>query len=230
MPLRNRATELRYLGSDELTDELKQAKEELFNLRFQAATGQLQNHGRLKEVRKDIARIYTLMRERELGIEPQSTPARRANRGIPVKHKKRRLRVPQTSAADAGQATDTAATGSASTTAPFPKCSTLLTLNKDHVLVGSAVEIDFHLQIPKNHPWCDDFTLGSLWIFASTQSPSEVTPEVQAYPLSSPPVPAKFSFSAREEGAHPLQFTIFDAQFGVALHQVETILHVDRGA
>ncbi|CAM5728995.1 hypothetical protein SFUMM280S_11152 [Streptomyces fumanus] len=39
------------------------------NSRFQAATGQLQNHGRLKAVRKDIARIYTLMRERELGIE-----------------------------------------------------------------------------------------------------------------------------------------------------------------
>ena len=59
---------------DEMTDvdletRLREAKEELFNLRFQAATGQLENHGRLKAVRKDIARIYTLMRERELGIE-----------------------------------------------------------------------------------------------------------------------------------------------------------------
>ena len=45
-----------------------EAKEELFNLRFQAATGQLENHGRLRAVRKDIARIYTVMRERELGI------------------------------------------------------------------------------------------------------------------------------------------------------------------
>ena len=48
--------------------KLREAKEELFNLRFQAATGQLENHGRLRAVRKDIARIYTVMRERELGI------------------------------------------------------------------------------------------------------------------------------------------------------------------
>ena len=43
-------------------------KEELFNLRFQAATGQLESHGRLTAVRKEIARIYTVLRERELGI------------------------------------------------------------------------------------------------------------------------------------------------------------------
>ena len=48
--------------------KLREAKEELFNLRFQAATGQLENHGRLRAVTKDIARIYTVMRERELGI------------------------------------------------------------------------------------------------------------------------------------------------------------------
>ena len=63
------AAELRGLPDDELLTRLREAKEELFNLRFQAATGQLENHGRLKAVRKDIARIYTLMRERELGIE-----------------------------------------------------------------------------------------------------------------------------------------------------------------
>ena len=63
------STELRGLDDDRLVDELRKAKEELFNLRFQSATGQLDNHGRLKLVRKDIARIYTLMRERELGIE-----------------------------------------------------------------------------------------------------------------------------------------------------------------
>ncbi len=60
--------ELRELEEDELETRLREAKEELFNLRFQAATGQLDNHGRLKAVRRDIARIYTLMRERELGI------------------------------------------------------------------------------------------------------------------------------------------------------------------
>ena len=51
-----------------LVQKLKEAKEELFNLRFQAATGQLESHGRLRAVRREIARIYTVMRERELGI------------------------------------------------------------------------------------------------------------------------------------------------------------------
>ena len=49
-------------------EELDEAKIELFNLRFQAATGQLESHGRLRAVRKEIARIYTVKRERELGI------------------------------------------------------------------------------------------------------------------------------------------------------------------
>jgi len=60
--------QLRGLDDAKLADELKKAKEELFNLRFQSATGQLDNHGRLRAVKKDIARIYTEMRERELGI------------------------------------------------------------------------------------------------------------------------------------------------------------------
>ncbi|MBC9955912.1 50S ribosomal protein L29 [Yimella sp. cx-51] len=59
---------LRELGDDELVGQLKEAKQELFNLRFQSATGQLENNSRLRAVRKDIARIYTEMRERELGI------------------------------------------------------------------------------------------------------------------------------------------------------------------
>ena len=63
------AHELDEMNATDLEAKLREAKEELFNLRFQAATGQLDNHGRLKLVRKDIARIYTLMRERELGIE-----------------------------------------------------------------------------------------------------------------------------------------------------------------
>ena len=60
------AEELRTEPGDELVSKLKEAKEELFNLRFQAATGQLESHGRLRTVKKDIARIYTVMREREL--------------------------------------------------------------------------------------------------------------------------------------------------------------------
>ena len=61
-------TELDTFDDARLTDELKKAKEELFNLRFQSATGQLESHGRLRAVKRDIARIYTVIRERELGI------------------------------------------------------------------------------------------------------------------------------------------------------------------
>jgi large subunit ribosomal protein L29 len=62
------AAALRAMPDADLLEELHKAKEALFNLRFQAATGQLESHGRLKAVRRDIARIYTIMRERELGI------------------------------------------------------------------------------------------------------------------------------------------------------------------
>lgn len=59
---------LREFDDERLEEELGKAKQELFNLRFQSATGQLENNSRLRAVRKDIARIYTEMRERELGI------------------------------------------------------------------------------------------------------------------------------------------------------------------
>jgi large subunit ribosomal protein L29 len=59
---------LRGIDDERLVDELRKAKEELFNLRFQMATGQLDNNRRLRTVRHDIARIYTIMRERELGL------------------------------------------------------------------------------------------------------------------------------------------------------------------
>ena len=62
------AAELRELADDELVSRLREAKAELFNLRVQAATGQLENHGRLQVIRREIARIYTIMRERELGV------------------------------------------------------------------------------------------------------------------------------------------------------------------
>ncbi|HWL38064.1 MAG TPA: 50S ribosomal protein L29 [Frankiaceae bacterium] len=60
------ASELRGLSDDELVTRLRESKEELFNLRFQNATGQLDNNRRLQTVRREIARIYTVMREREL--------------------------------------------------------------------------------------------------------------------------------------------------------------------
>ena len=62
------AAELRAVSAEDLAEKLAESKEELFNLRFQNATGQLDNTARLRAVRKDIARIYTVMRERELGI------------------------------------------------------------------------------------------------------------------------------------------------------------------
>ena len=62
------AADLRNSTEEELEGKLAEAKIELFNLRFQSATGQLESHGRLRAVRKEIARIYTVKRERELGI------------------------------------------------------------------------------------------------------------------------------------------------------------------
>ena len=62
------AGELRELTDEELTDKLRESKEELFNLRFQSATGQLANNRRLRVVRQEIARVYTVLRERELGL------------------------------------------------------------------------------------------------------------------------------------------------------------------
>ena len=64
--------ELDTFEDERLVAELKKAKEELFNLRFQSATGQLESHGRIRAVKRDIARIYTVVRERELGL--RATP------------------------------------------------------------------------------------------------------------------------------------------------------------
>ena len=61
-------SELREASDEDLVTRLREAKAELFNLRVQAATGQLDSHGRLQVIRRDIARIYTIMRERELGL------------------------------------------------------------------------------------------------------------------------------------------------------------------
>lgn len=60
--------ELRELTDNELLERVRESKEELFNLRFQMATGQLANNRRLRVVRQEIARVYTVLRERELGL------------------------------------------------------------------------------------------------------------------------------------------------------------------
>jgi large subunit ribosomal protein L29 len=68
-----KSAELRELSGEELVTRLREAKAELFNLRVQGATGQLDNNKRLQVIRKDIARIYTIMRERELGLSAAPT-------------------------------------------------------------------------------------------------------------------------------------------------------------
>ena len=68
MATQSTANDLRELGGEEIAARLREAKEELFNLRFQMATGQMDNNRRLRTVRHDIARIYTVLRERELGL------------------------------------------------------------------------------------------------------------------------------------------------------------------
>ncbi|MDO9535441.1 MAG: 50S ribosomal protein L29 [Bacillota bacterium] len=61
-----KGSEVRELSDKELQEKIRELKDELFNLRFQMATGQMENTMRLKEVRKSIARVKTVMREREL--------------------------------------------------------------------------------------------------------------------------------------------------------------------
>jgi large subunit ribosomal protein L29 len=77
-----KADELRELDAGDLAEKLAESKEELFNLRFQNVTGQLDNHNRLGEVRRDIARIMTIMRERESAGEEvvEARPAAPAGR------------------------------------------------------------------------------------------------------------------------------------------------------
>ena len=79
------SNDLDTFDNERLVEELRKAKEELFNLRFQSATGQLESHGRLRAVKRDIARIYTIIRERELGIRaaavaPAAKPATKAKK------------------------------------------------------------------------------------------------------------------------------------------------------
>lgn len=95
-----RPEELDTFEDDRLVEELRRAKEELFNLRFQHATGQLDAHGRLRAVKRDIARIYTVIRERELGIRATPAPVEAA----PKKSKK--AKADEATESDAPEATD----------------------------------------------------------------------------------------------------------------------------
>jgi large subunit ribosomal protein L29 len=85
-----KASELAELTDEELATQLRDAKEELFNLRFQNVTGQLDNHNRLGEVRRDIARIFTVMRQREMAGGPvvQAPAARPGRRRLGRRNRK----------------------------------------------------------------------------------------------------------------------------------------------
>ena len=74
----SKSAELRELPDDELYVRIDSAKEELFNLRFQLATGQLDNTARLKELRHDVARLATVLREREIELELDTIAAAEA--------------------------------------------------------------------------------------------------------------------------------------------------------
>jgi len=80
----SKAAELRELPDDELMARVDSAKEELFNLRFQQATGQLDNPTRIREVRRDVARIATVMREREIEAELDAFAAAREELAEPA--------------------------------------------------------------------------------------------------------------------------------------------------
>ena len=64
MKTKQRTSDLKAMSTDQLSDELLNLKKEQFNLRFQRATGQLENTGRVREVRRDIARVKTLQRQK----------------------------------------------------------------------------------------------------------------------------------------------------------------------
>jgi len=95
--------ELDTFEDERLVDELKRAKEELFNLRFQAATGQLESHGRVRAVKRDIARIYTIIRERELGIRATPAPAE-----VPAKAAKKSTKKAEAAEAPAADSAEEA--------------------------------------------------------------------------------------------------------------------------
>ncbi len=97
-----RPEELDTYEDDRLLEELRRAKEELFNLRFQHATGQLDAHGRLRAVKRDIARIYTVIRERELGIRATPAPIEAATK------KSKKAKAAEDTAAESTETVDSA--------------------------------------------------------------------------------------------------------------------------
>ena len=95
-------SELDTFEDQRLVEELRKAKEELFNLRFQSATGQLESHGRIRAVKRDIARLYTVIRERELGIRATPAPVE-----VPAKTEKKTKKAKAEASTDAAAEAET---------------------------------------------------------------------------------------------------------------------------
>jgi large subunit ribosomal protein L29 len=109
-----KADEHRELPADGLAERLDETRQEYFNLRFQNATGQLENFGQLGQSRREIARILTVMRERELGIEVEAKepePKKKWTKTRPVLEEADEL----SSAEESSSASSTVTTASAST-------------------------------------------------------------------------------------------------------------------
>ncbi|MBB5632918.1 large subunit ribosomal protein L29 [Cryobacterium mesophilum] len=106
-----RPDELDTFEDEKLVDELKKAKEELFNLRFQSATGQLESHGRLRAVKRDIARIYTVIRERELGIRATPVGVELPAKGEPKPKKKATKKDDAPATSETAESADAQTTG-----------------------------------------------------------------------------------------------------------------------
>jgi large subunit ribosomal protein L29 len=94
----NKVQEIRDLPDDALIERLESLKEELFNLRFQLATGQLDNPMRIKDVRHEVARILTVLRERE---DEGSSSEALAPAGVSAKRSRRRQREDEASSSEA---------------------------------------------------------------------------------------------------------------------------------
>jgi large subunit ribosomal protein L29 len=89
-----KAADARVMTVDQLDDEVLKLKKEQFNLRFQRATGQLENTSRVREVRRDIARIITIARQKRSGEEPQVKAAEPAKAGRPKVKRTAKRRAP----------------------------------------------------------------------------------------------------------------------------------------
>jgi len=110
--------ELRALDSGDLIEQIEASKEELFNLRFQLATGQLDNPMRLKQVRHDMARMLTILRERELGHEPFEAEETEVAAERPRRRLRKRAEEAPAKETAAPEATETSEGGSEPGDAP----------------------------------------------------------------------------------------------------------------